>query len=168
MAGIADGGAVSARVTLRPAKQVNLSLIEPWYAEAVSAVHGGAKPEGEQDLQSRFKSGGLLVIARADDPTPIGLLEQRTGWPVRSWVTVEFIALAAGQRGWGYGSEAVRQLEERHKGARFLAQIDPRNGLALYFWLRLGYRPARASEVFWRAPDEGGIIAMIRLPQEME
>jgi hypothetical protein len=32
----------------------------------------------------------------------------------------------------------------------------------LYFCLRVGYRPAHAGEVFWRAPDEGGIIAMIR------
>jgi hypothetical protein len=40
--------------------------------------------------------------------------------------------------------------------------VDPRNGLALYFWLRLGYRPVRADEVFWRAPDEDDIIAMVR------
>jgi hypothetical protein len=81
---------------------------------------------------------------------------------------VEWLALAAGQRGWGYGSEAMRQFEERHRGSRFLAQVDPRNGLGLYFWLRMGYRPARVDEVFWRAPDEGGIIAMIRLPGEKE
>jgi GNAT superfamily N-acetyltransferase len=151
------------RIVVRPAKAGDLALIEAWYAEASAAVHGGTNPESEQDLRERYRGGGLLVIAKVDDPgVPVGLVDRRLGWPVRGWVTIEFIALASGQRGWGYGSEAVRQLEERNADARFLAQIDPGNGLALYFWLRLGYRPARADEVFWRATDEGGIIAMVR------
>ena len=49
--------------------------------------------------------------------------------------------------------------------ATFLAHVATRNGLALYFWLRMGYRPARVEEVFWRDPREGGIIAMVRLPE---
>jgi GNAT superfamily N-acetyltransferase len=159
---------LSARITLRTAKRGDLSLIEPWYGEAALAVDGGVVPADDPELQGRYEAGGLLVIARIDDPAPIGLLDHRAGWPVRGWVTVEWLALAARQRGWGYGSEAMRQFEERHRGSRFLAQVDPRNGLGLYFWLRMGYRPARVDEVFWRAPDEGGIIAMIRLPGEKE
>ncbi len=49
-----------------------------------------------------------------------------------------------------------------HEQRRNLAEVHVRNGLGLYFWLRLGYRPARPDEVFWRAPDEDGIIAMVR------
>jgi GNAT superfamily N-acetyltransferase len=166
--GVADGGSVSTRIALRTAKRGDLALIESWYGEAAHAVVGGVIPTDDPDLSGRYEAGGLLVIARIDDPAPIGLLDQRKGWPVRGWVTVEWLALADGQRGWGYGSEAVRLFEERHRDARFLAQVDPRNGLGLYFWLRMGYRPARADEVFWRAPDEGGIIAMVRLPDEKE
>ena len=136
--------------------------------EAMAAVHGGVTDVEEQPLEERFKGGGLMLITRGDDAEPIGIVEYRAGWPVRGWTTIELIALKEGERGWGYGSEAVKILEERHKGARLLAQIDPRNGLALYFWLRMGYRPARADEIFWRAPDEGGIIALICLPEEKE
>jgi GNAT superfamily N-acetyltransferase len=59
---------------------------------------------------------------------------------------VEFIALAEAYRGWGYGSETVRLLEEwairEELAERFRAEVSARNGLGLYFWLRLGYRPA--------------------------
>ena len=65
-----------------------------------------------------------------------------------------FIALAKAYRGWGYGSEAVRLLEEwavRERIAeRFRADVDVRNGLGLYFWLRLGYRPADGGQDTWR------------------
>lgn len=30
--------------------------------------------------------------------------------------------------------------------SRFRAPLDPDNGLSLYFWLRLGYRPAAAHD----------------------
>jgi hypothetical protein len=159
MAGNANGSTLTARITLREATARDLPMIEPWYEEAALVVDGGAIPDGEPDLRSRFDAGGLWVIERE---APIGLLEGVVGWPAAGWVTVEWLALAAGKRGWGYGSEAVRRFEALHGGAWFLAQIAPRNGLALYFWLRMGYRPARAEEVFWREPNEGGIIAMVR------
>jgi GNAT superfamily N-acetyltransferase len=156
---------VSARITLRRAKKRDLPLIEPWYEEAARTADGGSIPEGDPDLGGRFDANGLWVITKPRDPLPIGVLDEVPDWPAKGWATIEFIALAAGQRGWGYGSEAVREFEEKHRRSSHLAQIDPRNGLALYFWLRLGYRPAHSGEVFWRAPDEGGIIAMIRLPE---
>jgi GNAT superfamily N-acetyltransferase len=161
VAGLSDGGAVS-RIKLRRAKKSDLLLIAPWYEEAALVADGGLIPDDEPTLDDRFGEGNLWVI---ESDAPIGLLEGVTEWPAEDWATVEWLALAAEQRGWGYGSEAVRQFEARHKAASFLAQIAARNGLALYFWLRMGYRPARADEVFWRDPDESGIIAMIRLPQ---
>jgi GNAT superfamily N-acetyltransferase len=66
------------------------------------------------------------------------------------WLRVPFIALARQCRGWGYGSEAVRLVEEwalrTGIAHRFRVDIDVRNGLGLYFWLRLGYRPHAAPE----------------------
>jgi hypothetical protein len=159
---------VNSRITLRRAKKSDLPLIERWYEEAAQVADGGSIPEGDPDLRGRFDAGGLWVITKPGSPAPIGVLDEAPNWPDTGWTTIEFIALAVGQRGWGYGSEAVREIEEKHRQTRFLAQIDPRNGLALYFWLRLGYRPAHSGEIFWRAPEEGGIIAMIRLPHEKE
>ena len=59
-------------------------------------------------------------------------------------VIIEWIELAPERRGWGHGSEAVRLLEEqlgREGAKRVRARVPVANGLALYFWLRLGYRP---------------------------
>jgi hypothetical protein len=153
--------ATAARITLRPATKGDLPQIEPWYAEAAALAHTDAT------LKERFTANNaskreLLLIVKADDPAPIGLLQYRPGFPNEGWLAIDFLALAAGRRGWGYGSEAVHLLEEQHIASRFLAETDARNGLALYFWLRLGYRPARPEEIFWRAPDENGIIAMVR------
>lgn len=158
--------ATSGRVTLRPITSVDLAQIEPWFAEASAAVYGG-DPDSEDTLQRRFTEARdrLLVIAGTDGE-PIGLVEYRVHEPAEGWLSIAFIALKDGLRGFGYGSEAVRALEawaeKSHRVTSFLAEINPRNGLALYFWLRVGYRPVHAGEVFWRAPDEGGIIAMIR------
>ena len=99
-------------------------------------------------------------IVRRDDGAVIGEMECRRSDPARGWLSVGFIALAEGERGWGYGSEAVRLLEAEAKGERFLARVDARNGLGLYFWLRLGYRPARPGEVPGGA--QSGIISMVR------
>jgi hypothetical protein len=119
-------------------------------------------------MAAKLRIGIAWVIRRKGDRTPIGLLEARKGRPGSGWATIEWLELAPRERGWGYGSEAVRIFEARSKRARLLAEVDPGFGLALYFWLRLGYRPALRDEIFWRAPDEGGIIAMIRLPDEKE
>ena len=161
----------AARVTVRPAARGDLPQIEPWYAEAVATAHSLREQPPDETLERRFSDAeasdtGLLLVAKADDPAPIGLLQYRLGFPDKGWLAIDFLALAAGCRGWGYGSEAVRLVGDgavdSRKAKRFLAEVDTRNGLALYFWLRLGYRPARADEVFWRAPDEDGIIAMVR------
>jgi len=37
------------------------------------------------------------------------------------------------------------------------------NGLALYFWLRLGYRPAGAGESSWRPGLDKDIMSMVRV-----
>lgn len=91
-------------------------------------------------------SGERWVIARAQDDQEIGVVEYEVGNPATGWLTIRQIEMAAGYRGWGYGSEAVRLLEEmaveRGLGERFRADVDVKNGLGLYFGLRLGYRPA--------------------------
>jgi RimJ/RimL family protein N-acetyltransferase len=153
--------ATAARITLRPATRDDLPQIEPWYAEAAALACSDLTLE-ERFADAEASEGGLLLIATADDHTPIGLLDYRIGIPAKGWLATGFLALAAGRRGWGYGSEAVRLVEESAGATRFFAEVDVRNGLGLYFWLRLGYRLAHPGEVFWRAPDEGGIIAMIR------
>ena len=155
--------ATAGRVTLRPVKRADFGAIELWYASALALA------QAERSLEVRFvdaKAAGCELLAMEAGDEIVGLLDYRCHEPAEGWLTTKFIAVRDGRRGFGYGSEAVRALEawaeKSHKVTSFLSEVDPRNGLALYFWLRLGYRPAHAGEVFWRAPDEGGIIAMIR------
>ncbi len=68
-------------------------------------------------------------------------------------------------RGLGLGSEAVRLLEDwsgRRGTLRCEALVPKSLGLALYFWLRLGYRPAHAADPEWRTGRNGDIISMVR------
>jgi RimJ/RimL family protein N-acetyltransferase len=99
----------------------------------------------------------LFAITQAEADEPIGLIEYRLDG---DWLTVAFIALAKAYRGWGYGSEAVRLVEEwaarEGLAERFRAEVDVRNGLGLYFWLRLGYRPLAA------AKEGRAVLAMVR------
>lgn len=62
-------------------------------------------------------------------------------------LVVAAIALWPRLRGWGYGSEAVGLLE-RAAERPLAALAASANGLALYFWLRLGYRPSERQP--WR------------------
>jgi GNAT superfamily N-acetyltransferase len=152
------------RVTLRPVRHGDFSQIGGWYDSAKALAHS------EQSLEARFEaartSGCELLGIFDKDGEVAGLMDYRINAPADGWLTTAYIAIADGRRGFGYGSEAIRALEAKvaklHAITNFMAEVNVNNGLGLYFWLRVGYRPATAEEVFWRDPREGGIIAMIR------
>jgi len=61
-----------------------------------------------------------------------------------------WLAIDARWRAFGYGGAAVPLLEQaaHQAGAQLaLAPLPPDNGVALYFWLRLGYTPLRSVAV---------------------
>jgi GNAT superfamily N-acetyltransferase len=69
--------------------------------------------------------------------------------------TLEILALAVRRplRNLGYGAEAVEELEQQEPAGAYLAAVPRTNGLAIYFWLRVGYRPLRVEEDRERARD---------------
>lgn len=141
------------RVNLRPIRDDDVPLIEPWYGEAAAAVHGLGKAGayGREDLERQVEAsrtepaGGLLAITRTGEDAPMGMLDYRVGVPEEGWAMIGCVALETGARRWGLGQDAVRLFEEnaaRRWGVRrFRANVDVHHGLALYFWLRLGYHP---------------------------
>ena len=153
---------VEKRVSLRAVREDELAEIDRWYDEAARAAfeHRGL---GELRSQANGESTGLLAIEQAGAGLPLGLLEYSVS---DEWLAVPFIALAKPYRGWGYGSEAVRLIEEWAVGEgiarRFRADVPVRNGLGLYFWLRLGYRPAGLGEFGWHEEGEAARMAMVR------
>lgn len=136
-----------ARVTLRPLTEDDATM---------SAGRGSSLDRG--------RAGALpYEVVREADGAVIGRMHYRADDPV-GWLSIGCIAVAEGERGWGYGSEAMRLLEaeaaQKWEAQRFRANVDARNGLGLYFWLRLGYRPATPGEVPGGASR--GIITMVR------
>lgn len=130
------------RVRLRPAREDDLPLIEGLLA-------GG--PAGE-----------TLVIAPRGEDKPIGVLQYRMNEPSKGWATIDYLAVVEGSRRWGLGQDAVRLLEDdlaqQEDVRHFRTTIDTGQGLALYFWLRLGYRPLDS------IPDSQGrdVMPMVR------
>ncbi|MER3420890.1 MAG: hypothetical protein C4290_10355, partial [Chloroflexota bacterium] len=56
-------------------------------------------------------------------------------------ILIEVLAVRADRRNLGYGLEMVMAVEAGWSGRVALAQVPRENGLAVYFWLRTGYRP---------------------------
>ena len=150
-------------MSLRRFHEDDLAAIEAWYEEA---ARGAFEDRGLGELRSGAmdQTSGVLVVEGTGEDEAIGLLEYIVS---DGWLAVPFIALAKPYRGWAYGSEAVRLLEEwaAREGiaTRFLAEVDVRNGLGLYFWLRLGYRPASAGEFDWQRAEERDKMPMVRV-----
>jgi RimJ/RimL family protein N-acetyltransferase len=159
------------RIWLRPFGDADPSAIEPWFKGAAAIAYGQTEA-GDRTLQGEIEdarkdgAGDFLVIAWREDPMPLGVLGYRVGYPEARWLTIGFIAMAPGERGRGCGSEAVRLLEKwairEAVAERFRANVSIANGLGLYFWLRLGYRPASAEEFDWQRDEVRDKMPMVR------
>ncbi|HEY8491760.1 MAG TPA: hypothetical protein VIO14_12295 [Dehalococcoidia bacterium] len=160
--------AAGPRVRLRPLAEGDRPLVEPWLAEAAAAVRGRGAPRepcGFQELVRALAADGWSALFALDlgDGEPSGLLGCQLA-PDGDWCTFTFAALRAGRRVTGYGGEAVLALERRLReaglAARFRAGVPHGNGLAVYFWLRIGYRPLLRSA--WEAGFAPGRTWMVR------
>ncbi len=110
----------------------------------------------------------LLAITSREGGSIRGVLAYRLGYPERGWLSVVAVAVEPGLSGQGYDAEAVRLLEgealERGLTSRFWAPVRHDDGLGLYFWLRLGYRPATAGENPWPGAAPRDMVSMVRIP----
>lgn len=84
---------------------------------------------------------GFAVVVSGEAVGRVGV-RQDAGAPLIECVTLDASASRA-----GLGMEAVRVLVRHLEGGghtRVDALADARNGLTVYFWLRLGFRPTDA------------------------
>jgi len=131
------------------------AIIDSWVGEAVTAVNGGVAiagaPTSWQTLQNTLaRRQRSLVIVLAGRPVGLAVVRAGDTGPVR----LDAFAIEAGQRNLGLGTEAVLLLEEQFGDRPLIAGVPLANGLAIYFWLRAGYRPIRTSVRTMRlAPD---------------
>lgn len=133
------------RLALRPLRDEDLPAVSARYEGSIAGAQ-------------------RLAIVAGDDATPLGVLEYRLD---DGWLSLGALAVEPSLLGRGYRSEAVRLLEEaaRERGLakRFRAFVAAGDGLGLYFWLRLGYRPACPGEEPWRWAAAGDIMALVRV-----
>lgn len=106
-----------------------------------------------------------MVVEHRGDGAAVGVVEFGRGEPEEGWLTFGAIVMADGERGWGYGSEAVALIEAESGARRFRAAVAKSLGLAFYFWLRQGYHPASPREAVWPADGDGDIIWFVRSSQ---
>lgn len=179
------------RVALRPLRDADIAAVQPWYGEAaLDEPEGVQNLRHRLEAVRADPEAGLLAIVRRNDPStefilsageglrtgpsgrsgrapaPIGVMHYRASDPAPGWLSIGFIAVAPAHRGFGYGAEAVRLLEAAshvHGASRFRAGVPAGNGLGFYFWLRLGYRPARSDERLWPSGSGRDMIFLIHL-----
>ena len=127
--------------------------------------------EGDREAVARWleetlidADDSLLAITSREGDSIYGVLAYRLGYPERGWLSVGAVAVEPRLSGQGYDAEAVRLLEERGLASRFCAPVRHDDGLGLYFWLRLGYRPAAAGEDSWPEGALRDMMAMVRVP----
>ena len=149
----------SRRVSLSKIVAKTLATSAPdWLAEAERAVLGA---DPGCSLSDQIHDGDAAYWIRVTRDRPDGSRERRTVGALAArqdneWLVWQWLAVDVAMRAFGYGGASVPVVERAAKrvgltGARVL--VPASNGVALYFWLRLGYRPF--PEGTWRRPYEG-------------
>lgn len=135
----------SGRVTLSPLTPEGMQAM-PWLAASLA-------PDWPADALGAAVEAGEAVLIADEGARPIGAAVACVGAPGQGSAAVPFISIDPERRYRGLGGEAALALE-RHLRARFgvksvYAAIPDWRGLAVYFWLRQGYRPVTAVEAPW-------------------
>ena len=131
--------------------RIRLSLLTPEAFEAMSGwLEAAVTPEWRlEDLRDAIEAHESVLVSDADGAA-IGIAVVLTHQPSRDAATIPFLAIDPEQRFRGLGGEAGLALEQRLRQklgvAKVYAPVPEGRGLAVYFWLRLGFRPLSAAE----------------------
>lgn len=142
---------------LRPIAEADLRALESWLPAAARAA-GCDRWSTPNSLRGAIARADVLIGHGAQS-----FLEFATGEPKRGAALVHFLAVPSDRRRLGAGHRSALALEARLPASikRVYVSIPARLGLALYFWLRLGYRPLTQRE--WpAAPEDAPTVWMVR------
>ena len=134
----------TARLTLRAARTADVETLE-WLGAAVS-------PEWVlDDVIAHAEADECVLIKKG--AAPIGVAVAVPDAPSNGFAAVPLIAVEPAERFRGLGGEAAlaleRRIAERWAPVTVLAPVPEGRGLAVYFWLRAGYRPLTSAESPW-------------------
>jgi GNAT superfamily N-acetyltransferase len=124
--------------------RVILSKLPPDVLAAMSWLEGALAPEWTlPDIEAAVTGGNGVLISDRDD-VAIGVAVVLLDAPQAGGATLPFLAIDPARRFRGLGGEAGLALDAylRSQGVeKMYAQVPDGRGLAVYFWLRLGFRP---------------------------
>ena len=143
------------RIILRRWTEGDLASIEAWFGRALGLATAGAAAKLAELREEAEADPARWVLSISESPgRPVGVLAFRAPWPSDGWLGFELVVLAEEARGRGLALEAVTVVEgEARSGGlagAFAAPVRAEFGRALYFWLRLGYRPLLRSRLPFR------------------
>jgi GNAT superfamily N-acetyltransferase len=130
------------RVRLTALAADDIESMASWLPAALAPEWALADLDGYVEYE-----GGVLITDA--DLQPIGLAVTLLEKPEAGCATVPFLAVDPARRFRGLGGEAGIALDRHLKGLGYrkvYAPIPDGRGLAVYFWLRLGFRPLRQTE----------------------
>jgi len=139
-------------VTLHPALVADETWLDGWLPAVAASV-------GYEAERGRAKRA---IIER--DGAPVGVLMHREHAPRRGTAIIELVATPPEHARRGAGMEAAALLEEQLRARGFRTIYAPAtaiHGIAMYFWIRLGYRPLLRGE--WPCEREGVAWLLRRL-----
>lgn len=165
-----DAGAAS-RVVLSPIVDPNAVDPVPWLAEAWCAIDG-LRPGPDapttmvalRDAVGRRWPGARIDLVDVASRGIGGFIVWEDRGDGEPAIVIRGLAIRRDWRNLGYGGEAVERLEALRAGECFVAAIPRWNGLAVYFWLRTGFRPVRDDEDRERARDPGHLWMLRAMP----
>ncbi len=132
------------------AGRVRLSLLPPDAPAEMPWLDGALSPEWDLDDFEAARRESLGVLISDEDGTPMGLALVRMDTPSPGDAIIAFLAMQPERRYRGLGGEAglaVERLVRDRLGVRCVyVGVPEGRGLAVYFWLRLGFRPLSIAE----------------------
>jgi len=135
---------------LRPLREADVAAAARWYDEA-TVLAGSLFPLG--DLLDSTNRRRTLALVEGKDQGPAGLLVVALGDPEDGWATVTLLIVSQEERELAARAVALLEVTVRLAGKHIRAAVPADVGLALYFWLRLGYRPVVADGRLWMIRD---------------
>ena len=130
--------------------RIRLSPLGPAALDEMPWLEAALSPEWIlEDLVTSVREHEGVLITDADG-NPIGMAAVFHEWPDAGDATIAFLTVEPARRFRGLGGEAGIELERHLRGslgyARVYAPVPEGRGLAVYFWLRLGFRPLDLAE----------------------
>jgi hypothetical protein len=136
------------KLALRPLVAADAAWLDAWLPD-VAALVGYTATTVADVLAGVAERRPTIAQVILDDGQAQGLVVYRTGVPQEDAAVIELVALprSASRRGLGMGAATLVEDSLRAEGvAAVSAPACARNGISVYFWIRLGYQPIMRAE----------------------